>query len=383
MDRALEGVRVIDLGHGLAAPWCAMFLGDLGAEVIKVEPPGGDEARGVGPFVGEPTENRSSYFININRNKKSMVLDLSREKGREVLRDLVKVSDVLIENFEPTTTMEEMGFGWKQLKKINPRIIYASISCCGHDSLPEFASWPARDLIVQALSGLMSITGTPDGTIARVGAPLADFYAAAQAAIGVLAALLYRSSVGRGQWHDGAEVDSLTYVLENAVIRYTNDGTIPRPLGGIHPAITPFQGYESKDGWIIVPSGNDRLWALLCSKLLGREDLIHHPKFETNALRTNNRDELNSILEPIFKEKTREISEDDNIKYRNMIVEIDQPEAGKVKIINSALCHMSETPGEVYSPAPCLGEHTEEILSQILGYSKEVINELKQTGVVK
>lgn len=400
--KALSDLKVIDLGNQLAGSWCAMFLGDFGAEVIHIEPPSGDKSRDNSPFVDKQDKNRSANFININRNKKGIVLDLNNEKGKKILQDLIKVSDVIIEDFEPFT-MEKLGFSWKEIHAINPRIIYASISAFGNDCLPEYAGVPGFDLIAQALSGIMSITGPYGGPPSRIGTAIGDFYSAAQAAISILAALYYRMSTDRGQWHDGAKVDGLFYVLENAIVRYTLENEIPIPLGGIHPSITPFQGYKTKDSWLIVPCGNDGLWNLLCSKIINREELINHSKYKTNGLRTDNRDELNNILEPIFKEKTtnewldifekaghpasqinniEEIINDDNTKYRKMVKEIEQPEVGKIKVINSALCHMSETPGDVYSPASRLGEHTEKVLKDILNYSEENIKNLKQKRII-
>ena len=402
MKKALNDLKVLDLGNQLAGSWCAMFLGDLGAKVIHIEPPGGDKSRETGPFIDKPGKNRSANFININRNKKGIVLALDTEKGKQVLRDLIRVSDVIIEDFE-SFTMDKLGFSWKEIHDINSRIIYASISSFGHDCLPGYADVPGFDLIAQALSGIMSITGPYSGPYSRIGTAIGDFYAAVQAAISILAALYYRMLTDRGQWHDGAKVDGLSYVLENAIARYTLENEIPFPLGGIHPSITPFQGYKTNDSWLIVPCGNDGLWNLLCSKIINREDLINHPKYKTNGLRTDNRDELNSILEPIFKEKTtnewldifkkashpssqinniKEIIDDDNTQYRKMVKEIEQPGVGKVKVLNSALRHMSETPGEVYTPAPRLGEHTDEVLKNILNYSEENIKNLKQQRII-
>jgi len=203
MDGALKGVRVIDLSHVLAGPTATMILGDLGAEIIHVEPPKGDDAREYGPYVGRVDKDRSAYFISLNRNKKSLVLDLKQEKGKAILRELIAVGDVIIENFRPGA-MEALGFGWEDVQRINPRIIYASISGFGHDALPEYASRPAYDVVVQAYSGLMSITGPEDGPPCRVGSSVGDIIAGHQAVIGILAALYYRTLTGRGQRYDGA-----------------------------------------------------------------------------------------------------------------------------------------------------------------------------------
>jgi len=401
MPRALEGIRVVDLSHVLAAPTTSMYLADLGAEVIHIEREIGDDAREFGPFVGGHDKNRSAYFISLNRNKKSLVLDLKSQKGRDILRELIQVSDVVLENFRPDT-MEKLGFGWEALQKINPRVICCSICGFGHDSLPEHGSRPAYDMVAQAYSGLMSITGPEGGPPCRVGSSVGDIIAGMQATIGILAALRYRERTGRGQYVDIAMVDSLFSVLENAVARYVNTGETPGPLGGAHPSITPFQGFQTKDGqWVIAAIGNDKLWAQYCD-LLGRRDLVDHPKFKTNPLRCDNRKELIPILQGEMQKKTaqewfdifernaipyspintlKQICEDPHIAHRKMLVEIDQPIVGKMRVCASPL-KLSETPGEVYSPAPMLGEHSEQVLRDVLGYSRQKIAQLKEEGVI-
>ena len=400
MDKALEGIRVVDLSHVLAAPTTTMILADLGAEVIHVEPPHGDDAREFGPFVKVPDKNHSGYFISLNRNKKSIVLNLKHAKGKQILRSLIEISDVLVENFRPPT-MKKLGFGWDEVRKINPRLIYAAISGFGHDVPPEYASRPAYDMVAQAYSGLMSITGPLDGPPCRVGSSVGDIFAGHQAAIGILTALIHRGKTGRGQFYDGSMVDGLFSVLENAVARYMIEGEIPGPLGSVHPSITPFQAFKTKDAWIILAAGNDNLFAKLCT-CIDREDLIQDPQFNTNKVRTQNRDRLTKIIEEqtVLKTTTQWISifssaslpyspvnniqqicEDPVIGHRNMIVEVDQPGAGKVKITGSPI-HLSETPGKVYSHAPLLGEHTEEILAEILNHSKKEIAQLRAERVI-
>ena len=400
MDRALQGIRVIDLSHVLAAPTTTMLLADLGAEVIHVEPSQGDDAREFGPFVGEIDKNHSAYFISLNRNKKSMVLNLKHEKGKRILQELIKVSDVIIENFRPGT-MKTLGFGWEEIQRINPGIIYASISGFGHDTLPEYSNRPAYDIVAQAYSGLMSITGPEEGPPCRVGTSIGDIIAGHQAAIGILAALIYRARTGKGQHYDGAMVDGLFATLENAVVQYTVGGKIPEPLGTAHPSITPFQAFQTKDSWIVIPIGNDRLWARFCVAI-GRTDLIQNPKFRTNPLRTRNRKALLGMLgEEIRKKTTREwtrifekedlpyspvnnikqICEDPHVQYRKMLVEIEQSGIGKMKIGGSPL-RLSETPGEVYAAAPRLGEDTEEALRNILKLPAAEIAALKEEGVI-
>lgn len=400
MNKALEGIRVIDLSHVLAAPTTTMFLADLGADVIHLEPPQGDDAREYGPFAGGPGKNHSGYFISLNRNKKSLVLNLKSATGKEILRELIKVSDVIVENFRPST-MKKMGFSWEEIQKINPRIIYAAISGFGHDSPPEYASRPSYDMVAQAYSGLMSITGPVGGPPCRVGSSVGDIISGQQATIGILAALAHREKTGRGQFYDGSMVDGLFAVLESAVARYTMTGKIPGPLGGAHPSITPFEAFRTKDSWIIMAAGNDVLLAKLCG-ILGRDDLVHDPRFDNNHLRTENQPELSAVLTAEITKKTtaewvvicekagipyskinnmKEICEDPIIRHRNMLVTVDQPGIGPVRIAGSPI-HLSETPGEVRSPAPLLGEHSAQVLQEVLGYTAERIEALKAEGII-
>jgi CoA:oxalate CoA-transferase len=400
MERALKDVRVIDLSHVLAGPTATMILADLGAEVIHIEQPRGDEAREYGPFAGEVDRNRSGYFISLNRNKKSLVLDLKQAKGKEILRELIRVGDVFVENFRPGT-MEALGFGWEQVRRINPKIIYASISGFGHDALPEYASRPAYDIIAQAYSGLMSITGPEGGPPCRVGASVGDIMSGYQAAIGILAALYYRTQTGKGQHYDGAMVDGLFALMENAVIRYTVGGDIPKPLGTSHPSITPFQAFKTRDDWMVIAIGADRLWGQLC-RALGRDDLSEDERFRTNPSRHKNREALLGILsEELRKRKAadwaviferegvpyspvnnvEQICEDPQIRYRNMLVEIEQKGIGKMRIAGSPF-RLSETPGRVCRGAPVLGENSEEILGSVLKKTKAEIELLKAEGVI-
>lgn len=400
MRCALEGIRVLDLSHVLAAPTATMFLADLGAEVIHVEHPRGDDAREFGPFVGEPDKNRSGYFISLNRNKKGMVLNFKTDGGKEILRALMAVSDVLVENFRPGT-MGRLGFSWEEIQKVNPRIIYATISGFGHDALPGYDARPFYDMAAQAYSGIMSITGPEGGPPCRVGSSIGDIIAGHHAVIGILAALMHRDKTGRGQHFDGSMIDSLFAVLENAVVRHTINGEIPAPLGCRHPTITPFQDFRTKDGAIIVAVGNDALWLKFCA-VVGREDLTVDDRFRTNPLRTRHLRTLIPVLEEVLAARTtaewsmmfadaeipyspinsiRDICEDPHIGHRGMLVEIDQPLAGKMKIAGSPI-RLSETPGRVYAPAPLLGQHTEDILKRILKYSTEDIDRLRREGVI-
>jgi CoA:oxalate CoA-transferase len=298
--------------------------------------------------------------------------------------------------------MKKLGFDWEHIQKINPSAVYCSICGFGHDTLPENASRPAYDMVAQAYSGIMSITGPEGGPPCRVGSSIGDILAGHQAVIGILAALVYREKTGRGQYLDISMVDGLFSILENAVTRVMNAGETPEPLGSTHPAITPFQGFRARDGaWIIAAVGNDNLWAKFCT-VLDRKDLTDDPRFSSNQLRTENRKELIPILQEemdkrtakewgvIFEEEgipyspintVKEICKDPHIAHREMLVEIDQPLVGKMKICGSPF-RLSETPGNVYSPAPMLGEHSDQVLRELLGYSQEKIDRLKSEGII-
>jgi CoA:oxalate CoA-transferase len=397
MDQALADIRVVDLGHVLAAPTAAMILADLGADVIHVEPPGGDDARAFGPFAN----GHSGYFASVNRNKRSIVIDLKHSDGKEILRDLIRASDVVLENYRPGT-LARLGFSYEVMQALNPRVIYASICGYGHDALPEYASKPAYDMVAQAFSGLMSITGPEGGPPVRVGTSVGDITAGHQCAIGILAALWHRERTGKGQVVDMSMADGLVYILENAIVRHTLSGQVPEPLGTRHPAITPFQAFPTADDWIVVAAGNDALWHTLCAAI-ERPSLSEDPRFASNALRTANHAVLQQILSEVTRTRTTakwaeileahhlpyspintvdQVVDDPNVRYRGMVVEVDQPGIGPIEIAGSPF-HLSETPGSVRTPAPLLGQHTEQILSEVLGYAPERVRALIESGAAQ
>ena len=394
MEKPLKGIRVLDLGHVLAMPTCTMQLADLGAEVIKIERPGiGDDSRYFGPFKNK----ESAYFISINRNKKSITLDLKKEKGKKIFKDLVKVSDVVTENYRPNT-MQKLGLGYETLKAINPQIIYASICGFGHKTV--YPGRPGYDVIAQATGGIMAITGQADGPPTRVGSSIGDIFSGSFATIGILAALRVKEKTGLGQQVDIAMMDAVVSVLENAVVRYTVTGEIPQRTGSAHPSIAPFDVFEAQDGWFVIGVGNDMLWERFC-KAINKTDLLNDSRFTTNPKRSENYKELKPIITEWSKGKTVEetlnilinagvpvgevntidkIVDDPNIKLREMIVEVEHPRAGKVKITDTPI-KLSLTPGKVEKASPLLGEYTEEILNELLGFSKEEIKSLKKEGV--
>lgn len=384
--KALEGVRVLDLSRVLAGPYCTMMLADFGADIIKIEPPGvGDDSRAFGPFVG----SESAYFMSLNRNKRSMTLNFKRQEECDLFKEMVKKADVVVENYRPGT-MEKFGLGYEVLKEINPGLIYAACSGFGHSG--PYRDKPAYDIIVQAMGGIMSITGPENGEPTRVGASVGDVVAGMFTAYGVMTALFHRQRTGEGQKVDVGMLDCQLAILENAIARYVTSGVVPGPLGNRHPSITPFASFTASDGHIIVGAGNDRLWEKLCN-ILERPDLIKDPRFDTNLHRTNNAAELSHILNDIFKHKSIDawlailekaglpcapintvdkVVNDPHVKAREMIVEVEHPIAGSLKMPGVPV-KMSATPGAVETHAPLLGQHTAEILHELLGWNEEKV----------
>lgn len=393
--KPLQGVVVLDLSRVLAGPYASMMLADFGANIVKIEPPEvGDDSRAFGPFVGK----ESAYYMSLNRNKRSMTLNLKEQAAKDLFKEMVKKADVVLENYRPGT-MEKFGLGYEELKKINPKIVYAACSGFGHTG--PYMDKPAYDIIVQAMGGIMSITGPENGDPTRVGASVGDITAGLFAAIGVLLALYHRAETGEGQKVDVGMLDCQVAILENAISRYLVNGSVPKPLGNRHPSITPFESFTAKDGYVIVGAGNDRLWVKLCN-VLERPELISNELFADNGKRTQNQKELKVILDAVFKNKTinewleildaagipcapintvDKIVNDPHIKARDMIVELEHPVAGHLKVPGVPI-KLSATPGAVETPAPLLGQHTEELLKELLGLSKEQIAELKAKNAI-
>jgi len=295
-DGPLTGTVVVDLTRVLAGPYCTMVLADLGASVIKVEPPGGDDARHFGPFV----DGRSAYFASLNRGKRSIALDLKAPADRAVLEALAARADVLVENYRPGT-MERLGYGWPELHARWPRLIYAAVSGFGHSG--PYAGRPAYDMVVQAMGGIMSLTGHAGGPPTRVGTSVGDITAGLFTAIGVVSALHERHASGRGQKVDVAMLDCQIAILENAIARYFATGTVPGPMGARHPSITPFEAYATADGHVVVAAGNDALFERLCAAL-GRPELADDPRFVDNNARTRHVEDLKSALEDALVGRT-------------------------------------------------------------------------------
>lgn len=395
VNQSLESLRVLDLSRVLAGPFCAMVLADLGADVIKVEIPGtGDDARAYGPFVN----GESAYYMSINRNKRGITLNLKRPEGREVFLRLVRWADAVIENYRPGT-MDRLGLGYADLERVNPRLIYAAVS--GFGSTGPYRQRPAYDIIAQGMGGLMSITGQPGGPPTRVGASVGDIIAGLYTAIGILAAVSERQRSGHGQFIDVSMMDCQVSVLENAISRYLATGQVPGPLGNHHPSITPFSTFKTADGYIIIAAGNNEVFGRLCGAL-GMPALPADPRFSTNDARTQNRDALAAALEaalaaagtghwlaaleaggvpaaPVLT--VDKVISDPQVNAREMVAEIDHPVAGRTKVPGVPV-KMSRTQGRVRFPAPTLGQHNDEVLTQVLGLSDGQIQELRAKGVL-
>ena len=396
MAGPLAGIRVLDVTRILSGPYATMILGDMGADVIKVERPGeGDGARGNGPFLDG---GYSSYFMSINRSKRSINLDLAHTRGKEILVELVKCSDVLIENFVPGT-MARLGLDYPVLQDYNPAIIYAAIS--GFGQTGPYAQRPALDVIVQAMGGIMSITGEPGGGPVRVGASIGDIAASLYCTIGILAALQERTASGKGQLLDISMLECQMALQENAFSRYFTTGEVPQRLGTRHPVTTPFQAFRTKDDWIVVAATGPEMWPLFCSAI-GRVDLIDDERFVSGWLRTQHYEELEPILSEAMRRKTTrewldelsalnipcgpvntidQVEKDPQVAERQAIIEMAHPALGSVRAVNTPL-RLSRTPAEVDRPAPDQGQHTEEVLRELLGLGAQELEALRVEKVI-
>ncbi|MDB5411060.1 MAG: formyl-CoA transferase [Rhodospirillales bacterium] len=347
----LSGITVIDLSRILAGPYCTMLMAELGARVIKVEPPGkGDDAREYGPFLN----GKSAYFISVNRGKESIALDLKAAADKRIFEALLEKADVLVENFRPGT-MEKLGYGWKTLHPRYPRLIYAAASGFGHSG-PNSKD-PAYDMVVQGLGGIMSITGHPGQLPTRIGMSIGDIGAGLYTGVAVNAALLHRERTGEATKVDIGMFDCQLALMENAIMRYTTGGEIPGPLGARHPSITPFEAFPTEDGHIIIAAGNDGLYRKLCTAL-GQPGLAENPLFTTNDLRNRNGDALRAILNPLLQTRPTDawieiISKagvpcgpvnnvaqaiaHPQVAARNMLIEVDDPVTGPVRVVGNPL----------------------------------------------
>jgi formyl-CoA transferase/CoA:oxalate CoA-transferase len=391
----LEGLRILDLSSYLAGPYCSMILADLGADVLKVEQPGtGDGSRQWGPpFI----ENESAYFLSINRNKKSMTLNLKTEKGKEILHKLASQCDILLENYRPGIT-QKLNIDYETLSKLNPRLIYCSISGYGQDG--PYRVKPAYDLIGQAMGGLMSLTGEKGGPPVKVGVAIADICSGMFAAIGILAALTAREKTCRGQMIDTSILDGQVAWLTHQAGNFLATGKNPERLGSAHPTIAPYQAFKAEDTYFAVAVGSENLWKAFC-EALGLNKLMSDPRFIRNPDRVRNRDELTRSLEKFFASKPakewveimdkagvpasliyslNEVFKDPQVLHRRMLETVQHPKAGAIKVVGIPI-KMSDTPGSIRTAPPMLGEHTKQIL-ETLGYVEAEIEEMRKTGII-
>ena len=380
MDGPLKNLLVIDLTRVLVGPYCTMILSDLGARVIKVEAPEvGDDSRKFGPFI----DDYSAYFMSLNRGKESIALNLKNSDDKKIFDKILSKADILVENFKPGT-LERWGFGWKEINKKYPKLIYASAS--GFGQTGPLRELPAYDMVVQGMGGLMSVTGQPNSEPTRVGTSIGDITAALFTTIGINAALYDREKTGKGMFVDVSMLDCQIAILENAIARYLSKNEIPKPMGSRHPSIAPFEAFKTKDSYIIIAAGNDKLFEKLCN-LLKLNDVHKNPKFISNASRSQNIDELKKIIEDKLLEKNtnlwvqemekekipcgpifniKEAVENPQIESRNMIVKAYHKVIGDFKLAGNPIKLSTYKDEKTRGDIPDLDEHREKIIEEFV-----------------
>ena len=385
-DGPLRGLRVIDLTQMLAGPYGTMILADLGADVIKIEPPKGDLTRGVGPYRSDDAKRHfGGYFQSVNRGKRSVVLDLKQDEGREHLLALVEHADVVVENFS-VGVMDRLGVSYEVLSECNPRLVYASSRGFGdpRTGASPYGEWPAFDIVIQAMGGLLGITGTEDGRPIKAGPGVADIFPGTLMALGILAAVLRARETGHGEYVDVAMYDAVLSLCERIVYQYSYDGSVPAPQGNEHPLLSPYDVLPASDGWITLAAPADTRWRRLC-ELIGRPELADDRRYTTNYLRSRRSAEVRDVMSAWTSTRTRaeiiallggevpvgpvntiaDIFQDPHPHLRGMLVELEQPgSATPVTVAGQPIKFLSGGSG-VRSRAPLLGEHTEEVLAEI------------------
>ncbi len=396
-NNLLEDVRVIDLTRVLAGPYCTMMLGDLGADIIKIEVPGrGDDTRHWGPPFTKGGE--SAYYLSANRNKRSLTLNLKSEQGLEILKKLIAKGDVLVENFK-TGTLSRWGLDYDTLQQIRPGLIYCTVTGYGYTGPYRYR--PGYDLIVQATGGFMSITGPENGDPSRAGVAIADISTGMFAANAILAALYSRERTGDGQRIDMSLLDCQVALLSYAATNYFVSGSITERLGNAHPNIVPYQSFKARDIHFVLAIGNDKQWETFC-KVVNRNELINDDKFSTNAARVTNRKLLVGKLNRLFTTQNAKywvdifdevglasgpinemdkVFENEQVKSREMYIELPHPIDNKVSILNSPI-KIPTAPATIHKAPPTLGEHTEEILQEMIGIDGDTIAKLRDKGVL-
>lgn len=396
--KPLAGIRVLDLSRVLAGPFCTMNLGDMGAEVIKIEEPGaGDDTRAFAPPL---VNGVSTYYLSINRNKKSVAINLKQPAGLALVKRLAAGSDVVVENFRPGVA-QRLGLGPQDLRREHPRLIYCSISGFGHQGLPEYSRLPGYDAVVQGLSGLQHITGDPSGPPTRAGVPIADILSGMTAFQAITLALFVRERTGEGQVLDVAMLDSTIQVLTFQASAHLNAGKDPIRMGNRHPSIAPYETFKAEDGYFNLAVGNDVLFKKLC-ELIGRPELAADPRFSQNRLRVENRPALLEVLDEVFARRKvaewlRELGaagipcgeiadlpralSHPQLEARGMIARMQHPVAGPLRLVGSPLPLAGVGRGQDTAP-PLLGEHTRKVLSSTLGLSQDEIRRLAADGAI-
>lgn len=394
MKLPLEGLKILDLSHALAGPFCSTMLADYGAQVIKIEPPGkGDIARAWGTKL---PGGETDYFVGLHRNKQGIVLDLKNAEGKETFLRMVERCDVVLENFRPGT-LAKLGIDYEVARKRNPGIIYCSISGFGQDG--PYRDRPALDLIVQAESGMISATGDEGGHGARAGVSIADLTAGMNAALGIMMALRAKDATGVGQSIDISMLEGQLSLLSTMIGDYFSTGTIAGPMGTAYKALLPYQTFRTKTQDLALAVGSDKLWLEFCP-LIGCSDMTHDPRFATNSARMQNRKALIDRLQEVFLTRSfaewetilvgagipmgsinnvKQVVEHPQVVARGAIVDMVHPRAGNVRVVGVPI-RMSATPGSVRTPSPSLGEHTEAVLSDVLGMTAHEIETLRAAG---
>ena len=396
MPMPLDDVTVLDLSHALAGPFCSTMLADFGADVIKLEPLGaGDIARAWGPPL---PGGETSYFVSLHRNKKGIEVDLKHPQGKELFFRLVARCDVVLENYR-VGALARLGLGYEAAREKNPRIIYCSVSGFGQDG--PYRDRAALDLILQAESGMISATGEPGGHGVRCGVSIADMTAGMYAAFGIMLALRARERTGRGQAIDVSMLEGQLSLLGSMIGGYLADGEIPRPMGTAYKALLPYQTFRTKTRDLALAVGSEKLWKVFCPTI-GCPELAADPRYRTNADRAKHRDSLLPKLQEVFLTRAyeeweavllaqgipvgaindiKQVVEHPQVVARQSLVEMDHPRAGKVRMVGPPV-RLSETPGRVRTPAPMLGEHTDEVLGRLLGLGADEIAALRATGAI-
>jgi crotonobetainyl-CoA:carnitine CoA-transferase CaiB-like acyl-CoA transferase len=394
----LKGLRVLDLTRVLAGPTCTQMLGDLGAEVIKIEKPdSGDDTRGFAPPFW-PETKESAYFLGVNRNKQSVTVDIAKPEGQALVHKLLEHCDILAENFK-VGALAKYGLGYDQLKAKHPKLIYCSIT--GFGQTGPYAPRPGYDALIQAMGGIMSLTGEPNGSPQKAGVPVADLFAGLYGCIGILAAVNHRNNTGEGQHIDIGMLDTHVAWLANQGMNYLATGENPPRLGNQHPNISPYQEYPTKDGYLILAVGNDPTFERFC-KNFGLDALPADPRFATNAARVANRDLVTQTLTPVMKSKTtsewvealealkigcgpintlKDVFADPHVIARDMVVKMQHASGKEIEVIANPV-KLSATPPDYRSPPPVLGEHSDHVLGGLLGMSAAEIAALREKGIV-